>query len=98
MATQLYLSNTADKVQRKLDKPLRLVIKQALIDIMQAPATQGEKLSQPLTEVYSHHVKYKGKEYRIAYQYNADEDCVFIVLIGPHENFYKRVKNMVYAS
>ena len=98
MATQLFLTNTADKSQRKLDKPLRERIKQALLQIVANPRTNGEKLSQPLTMVYSHHVKYQGKEFRIAYQYAEEQDIIYILLIAPHENFYKRVKNLVYAS
>ncbi len=98
MGTQLFLTRTADKSQRKLDKPLRELVKKALMEIIASPTRKGEKLSQPLTMVYSHHIKYQGKEFRIAYQYEEDQDCVFILLIAPHENFYKRVKNLVYAS
>ena len=98
MGTQLFLTRTADKAQKKLDKPLRERVKQALMDIITSPVNKGEKLSQPLSMVYSHHIKYQGKEFRIAYQYEEDQDCVYILLIGPHENFYKRVKNLVYAS
>lgn len=98
MATQLYLTRTADKSQRKLDKPLRERVKQALMEIMSSPVQKGERLSQPLTMVYSHHIKYQGKEFRIAYQYEEAADAVYVLLIGPHENFYKRVKNLVYAS
>jgi mRNA interferase RelE/StbE len=98
MATQLFLTNTANKAQRKLDKPLREKIKQALMEILTNPTRKGERLSQPLSMLYSHHLKYQGKEFRIAYQYIEEQDCVFVVLIAPHENFYKRVKNLVYAS
>lgn len=98
MATQLFLTNTADKAQRKLDKPLREKVKLALMDILTDPRCKGERLSQPLTMVYSHHLKYQGKEFRIAYQYLEEQDCIYILLIAPHENFYKRVKNLVYAS
>ncbi len=98
MGTQLFLTKTADKSQRKLDKPLRERVKQALMEIITNPKLKGERLSQPLTMVFSHHIKYQGKEFRIAYQYCEEKDCVFILLIAPHENFYRRVKNLVYAS
>ena len=97
MSSQILLTHTADKSQRKLDKPLREKILIALRDIIQSPDEKGEKLTQPLTGVYSYHLKYKGNEFRIAYQYNVDSDCVIILLIGPHENFYKRVKNLIDA-
>ena len=91
------LTRTADKNQRKLDKPLRLLIKEALERICQSPDNLGERLSQPLTSVYSHHIKYKGKEFRIAYQINPDTESVLVLLIGPHENFYRKLKNLLYA-
>jgi mRNA-degrading endonuclease RelE of RelBE toxin-antitoxin system len=97
MSAQVVLTHTADKAQRKLDKPLRLMILQALMDISQNPENKGEKLTQPLTGVYSHHIRWKGREFRIAYQYNVSTDCVVILLIAPHENFYKRVKNLLDA-
>lgn len=92
MATQLYLTRTADKAQKKLDKPLREKIREALMEILQAPTRKGERLSQPLTMVFSHHVKYQGKEFRIAYQYESDSDCVFILLIAPTKIFTKKSK------
>ncbi|MCA9788545.1 MAG: type II toxin-antitoxin system RelE/ParE family toxin [Cyanobacteria bacterium HKST-UBA04] len=98
MAAQLVLTRTANKAQRKLDKPLRVRIKEALLEIMNNPTQKGEKLSQPLTMVYSHHFQYQGTAFRIAYQYNEEAECVVILLIGPHENFYKKVKQLIYAN
>lgn len=97
-AWQLHLTRSADKVQSKLDKPLRIVIRDALLRLCQNPEQLGEKLSQPLTSVYSHHVKYQGREYRIAYKLLPESESIVVLLIGPHENFYKRLKNLVYAS
>lgn len=98
MGTQLFLAKTADKAQRRMDKPLRERIRIALLEIGSNPRQKGERLSQPLSMLYSHHLTYQGKEFRIAYQYSEEQDCVYIILIAPHENFYKRVKNLVYAS
>lgn len=94
----LYLTRTADKSQRKLDKPLRIALRDALIRLCQDPENLGERLSQPLTSVFSHHVTYKGKEFRIAYQISLDTESIVVLLIGPHENFYKKLKNVLYAS
>lgn len=94
----MFLTRTADKAQRKLDKPLRIAIRDALIRLCQDPERLGERLSQPLTSVYSHHLTYKGKEFRIAYQLSPETECVVVLLIGPHENFYRKLKNLLYAS
>jgi mRNA interferase RelE/StbE len=94
----VFLTKTADKGQRKLDQPLREKIRDALLRIGQNPRQSGERLSQPLTSVFSHHVKYKGKEFRIAYQISEETESVVVLLIGPHENFYRRLKGLVYAA
>lgn len=94
----VFLTKTADKGQRKLDKPLREKIRDALIRIGQNPKQSGERLSQPLTMVFSHHVKYQGKEFRIAYQISEETESVVILMIGPHENFYRKLRNVVYAA
>jgi mRNA-degrading endonuclease RelE of RelBE toxin-antitoxin system len=94
----LFLTRTADKAQRKLDKPLRIAIRDALVRLCQDPERLGERLSQPLTSVFSHHITYKGKEFRIAYQLSPETESVVVLLIGPHENFYRKLKNLLYAS
>jgi mRNA-degrading endonuclease RelE of RelBE toxin-antitoxin system len=94
----VFLTRTADKCQRKLDKPLRILIRDALVRLGQDPERLGERLSQPLTSVFSHHITYKGKEFRIAYQMCPETETLVILLIGPHENFYRKLKNLLYAS
>jgi len=94
----IILTRTADKNQRKLDTPLRVLIRDAILRIAQNPLRAGEHLSQPFSSVYSHHVKYKGREYRVAYEINEDAHQVVVLLIGPHENFYRKLKNLLYAS
>jgi mRNA-degrading endonuclease RelE of RelBE toxin-antitoxin system len=94
----IFLTRTADKAQRKMDKPLRIRIRDSIVRIAESPESLGERLSQPLTNVYSHHITYQGQEYRIAYQIDGDTQNVVILLIGPHENFYKRLKSLLYAT
>ena len=89
---QVFLTHTADKSQKKLDKPLRIRIRETLMTIAKDPENTGEKLSTPLTNVYSSHIKYKGKEFRIAYTIDLDNLAVIIHLIAAHENFYRKLK------
>ena len=89
---EIFLTNTANKSQKNLDKPLRQKIKEALLEIAQDPENSGEKLTSPLTNIYSHHIKYKGKEFRVAYTINLEENHVTIHLIAAHENFYRKLK------
>lgn len=98
MTWAVFLTRTADKMQRKLDKPLRLRIWEALQTIATAPKRYGTQLSSPLSSIYSHHLTYQGREFRIAYQLQEEAATVLIVLIGPHENFYRRVKQQLDAA
>lgn len=94
----LVLTRTADKCQRKLDKPLRKKLLDALKRLCWDPQNLGEQLKTPLQGVYSHHIKYQGREFRIAYTVDPLLSCITILLIGPHENFYRKLKQVVYAS
>ncbi len=92
---EILLTNVANKSQKNLDKPLRLKIKKSIEEISKDPENLGEKLVSPLSEVYSHHIKYKGREVRIAYGIDLKEKLIYIYLIAFHENFYKKLKNIL---
>lgn len=93
----LLLTRSADKAQKKLDKPLRQKIKDALMRLIHAPFDLGEALKCPLTGTYSHHIKYQGREYRIAYQVDEAAERLVVLLIGPHENFYRKLKQLLFS-
>jgi mRNA interferase RelE/StbE len=95
---EVLLTRTADKAQRKLDKPLRLRIRDALVHLAMDPKALGEALTSPLSSIFTYHLNYHGKEYRIAYQIQAEAEAVWVLLIGPHENFYRSLKQLVYSS
>ena len=95
---QVGLTRTADKCQKKLDAPLRLLVRDAIMVIAESPFTRGERLSQPFGSIYSHHIKYKGREFRVAYLIQEEAENVVILLIGPHENFYRKLKNLLDAA
>jgi len=92
---KIFLTNSANKSQKKLDKPLRGRIKESIEKLSEDPENHGEKLVSPLSDVYSHHIKYKGREVRIAYGIDLQQKTVYIYLIAFHENFYKRLKQIL---
>jgi len=89
---EVFLTHTADKSQKNLDKPLRIKIRDSLLEIAEDPENAGEQLTSPLTNIYSYHIKYKGKEFRVAYTIDTDNQIVMIHLIAAHENFYRKLK------
>ncbi len=92
---EVLLTNTANKSQKNLDKPLRQKILESIDQIAKNPEQSGEKLVSPLTDIYSHHIKYKGKEVRIAYTIETENKVVYVLLIAFHENFYKKLKTLI---
>lgn len=92
---EVFLTNSANKSQRKLDKALRLKIRDSIEIISRDPENSGEKLVSPLSDIYSHHIKYKGKEVRVAYGIDLEKKMVYVYLIAFHENFYKKLKNIM---
>lgn len=95
MTYEILLTKTADKCQKKLDKPLREKVRDSLLEIAEDPENLGEKLCTPLTDVYSHHIKYKGNEYRVAYTIDEEDVVVIIHLIAAHENFYRKLRQVL---
>ncbi|XVJ51993.1 MAG: hypothetical protein HEQ32_07955 [Vampirovibrio sp.] len=87
------LSRSAVAAQKNMDTPLRLALKSALERLAQDPTGLGEQLKQPLSMLRSHHLRYKGREWRIGYLLQEDTRVIYVVLIGPHENFYRSLKN-----
>lgn len=65
------------------------------MEISRDPENTGEKLTSPLSNIYSHHIKYTGKEFRIAYTIDSANITVIVHLIAAHENFYRRLKTLM---
>lgn len=56
---------------------------------------QHEKLSGPLSDCYSWHFTFKGTHFRIAYKVFSKEQLIVVILVGPHENFYEKLKRFL---
>jgi mRNA-degrading endonuclease RelE of RelBE toxin-antitoxin system len=97
LSYMVQVTRTAVKALKKLDKPLALALASAMAALGQRPKQAGERLSQPLIPLYSHHVTYKGKEFRLAYEVDDLAQTVIILLVGSHENFYRKLKQVFYS-
>ena len=76
---------------KPFEKPLKDYIFKTFEKLENKPFT-GQRLSGPLSQIYSLHLKYKGKDYRIAYTIDKKECIVTILFVGPREKFYKRLR------
>jgi len=91
----ILLSKAAERDLRKLDKHIQRESIKALADIAENPYQAGKKLTGFASEYWSYHFSVQGTEYRIAYEIRDDEVIVFVLQIGPRENFYKTLKRRI---
>lgn len=55
----------------------------------------GEALHQDLKGLWSYHFVHAGTQYRIIYEIDDAAQVVYILLIGPRENLYERLRRRV---
>jgi len=71
-----------NKVQKKaLDEQIKLILGNPDI---------GNEKKGDLSEVYVHKFKIKTIQYLLAYRFN--EDQLELIMIGPHQNYYRDLK------
>jgi len=75
---------------KKQSVPLRLVI-QDEVDRIIADPDIGEGKKGDLAGFRVHKFRFHRQEYLIAYE--AGDERLLFVMIGPHENFYRDLKN-----
>ncbi len=86
MSFQIFLSPSAEKDLRKLERPVFLKIDRALLSLAQNPrppndkSLKDKKLAQFRTRV---------GDYRILYDVNSRDKIVYILRIGNRKDIYK---------
>ena len=88
------LEKSAQKDFRKLEKPLKNKVLDSLKTISGDPSS-GEPLKDGLSVYRSYHFSSQGKQYRIAYVVYSEPNAVVVIMIGPRENFYDKLKRRV---
>jgi len=76
--------------ERKLQDQLLKAFKTIAADLF-----SGEPLKGGLSVYRSLHISYQGKQYRIAYVIYQKLQTVVVIMIGPREKFYERLKAKV---
>jgi mRNA-degrading endonuclease RelE of RelBE toxin-antitoxin system len=57
-----------------------------------AEPTRGDTLSGPFKGLRSYHFSFHATEYRIIYEVVLDEPLVMVLMIGPRERLYERLR------
>lgn len=89
-------SKRAIKYLRKLkNRQLKKKFTEAIYDTIANDPYVGNEKHGDLRGYYTYGFKYDRVDYRVAYTINDNNEIVIVVLAGPHENFYERLKRIV---
>jgi len=87
---KIYQSRIFEKAVTKLSKPGKLVLDEEIKKIVSNPFLGNEKKGD-LSKVFVHKFKVKTAQYLLAYRVH--EEVLELIMIGPHENYYRDLKN-----
>lgn len=54
--------------------------------------SKSEKLSGEFKFIYSYHFNFAGTAFRLCYSVNALEKIITVIMVGPRENFYQKLR------
>ena len=86
----IYQSKSFEKKIKKLSKQNKAILDQEIRKIINNPAI-GKRERGNLKEIFVHKYKDKTVQYLLAYRLIGDD--LELIMIGPHENYYRYLKN-----
>ena len=82
-------SRSFEQKVKKFNQAQKKVLDEQIKFIIENPTVGTEKKGD-LTEVYVHKFKIKTIQYLLAYRFN--EERLELIMIGPHQNYYRDLK------
>lgn len=86
---KIFQSRSFENAVKKLRKQEKEVVDQEIRNIADDPKI-GEEKNGDLKGIYVHKFKIKGAEYLLAYKMTVED--LELIMIGPHENYYRDLK------
>ena len=90
---KIIVSHAFIRFKKKSNKNIQLEIDEQVKKIVENPEV-GELKKGDLRGIRVHKFKIKSQLYLISYEVNGETLNLYV--IGPHENFYARLKNLLY--
>ena len=87
-------SRSFERRVKKFGKQEKKVLDKQVLKIVENPSVGAEKKGD-LRGVYVHKFKIKSIQYLLSYCFIADD--LELIMIGPHENYYRDLKNNLKA-
>ncbi len=82
-------SRSFEQRVKKFSHAQKTVLDEQIKLILENPSIGAEKKGD-LSEVYVHKFKIKTIQYLLAYRFN--EELLELIMIGPHQNYYRDLK------
>ena len=73
---------------KKLTKPQKLQLDEAILEIIKHPAS-GEQKKGDLQSVFVYKFQIGNSTHLVAYRFT--EDCLELIMLGSHENYYRKL-------
>ncbi|MDX8411742.1 MAG: type II toxin-antitoxin system RelE/ParE family toxin [Mariprofundaceae bacterium] len=87
----LLQANSFKRAVEKMHPNQKQALDKAVRIIMQKPEA-GRLKKSDLASLRVYKYKASGQQYLLGYSYDAEEQVIALVTIGPHENFYRDIK------
>lgn len=78
------------KIVKKLHKQEKLILDEAIKELIKNPQI-GEEKKGDLENIFIYKFKINNLRYLLAYRYS--ETLIELIMLGPHENYYRNLKN-----
>ena len=92
---KVYQSRSFEKKVKKMSKPEKDLLDQEIKRIVEDPSI-GEEKKGDLRGVFVHKFKFQATQYMLAYRRFGED--LELVMIGPHENYYRDLKQYLKAQ
>ena len=87
---KIYQSRSFERKIKKFSKNEKIILDQEIKKIIENPSV-GEEKKGDIRGMYIHKFKIKTTKHLLAYRINNDD--LELIMIGPHENYYRDLKH-----
>lgn len=91
---KIFQSRSFERKVKKFSKQEKKSLDKQVLKITENPTVGAEKKGD-LRGIYVHKLKIKNIQYLLSYRFVGDD--LELIMIGPHENYYRDLKNYLKA-
>ncbi len=89
---EVYQSNLFEKQLKKLSEKDLALVEDEIDKVIESPEI-GERKKGDLSYLWVHKFKMNGQQVLLGYSWQEEKLELYLLSVGPHENFYEDMKN-----